>query len=107
MAKKKKKKKNSSVNAGDEREVGLIHGLGRSHKEGNGNLLQYSCLENSMDREALKAIIHGVTKSRTGLSALMRARARARAHTHTHTEWNVEKAVRNIKDVFIPLKASK
>ena len=59
-----------------------------------------------MDREAWKATIHGVTKSRTGLSTLVRARAHT--HTHTHTrEWNGEKGVRNVKDVvFIPLKAS-
>ena len=40
--------KNPSVNAGDSRNVGLIHGLGRSPGVGNGNPLQYSCLENSM-----------------------------------------------------------
>ena len=38
--------------------------------EGNGNPLQYSCLENPMDGEAWWAIVHGVTKSRTGLSDL-------------------------------------
>jgi len=42
--------------------------LGRSPREGNGNPLQYSCLENSMDRGAWWAIVHGVTKSRTQLS---------------------------------------
>ena len=42
--------KASACNAGD---LGLIPGWGRSPGEGNGNLLQYSCLENSMDREAL------------------------------------------------------
>ena len=61
-----------------------------------------------MDREAWKATIHGVTKSRTGLSTLVRARAHTHTHTHTHTrEWNGKKGVRNVKDVvFIPLKAS-
>ena len=44
------------------RSMGLIPGLGRSPAEGNGNPLQYSCLENSMDREAWQAIIHGVTR---------------------------------------------
>jgi len=44
---------------------GLIPGLGRSSGEGNGNPLQYSCLENSMDRGAWQATVHGVAKSRT------------------------------------------
>ena len=42
---------------------GLILGLGKSPGEGNGNSLQYSCLENSMDRGAWWATVHGVTKS--------------------------------------------
>ena len=46
----KKKKKNSPSNTGDAGDVGSILGLGRSPGEGNGNPLQYSCLENSMDR---------------------------------------------------------
>ena len=41
---------------------GLISGLGRSPGEGNGNPLQYSCLENSMNRGAWRAIVHGVTE---------------------------------------------
>ena len=44
--------------------------LGRSPREGNGNPLQYSCLENSMDRGAWWTIVHGVTKSQTRLSML-------------------------------------
>ena len=51
--------KESSHNA---EAVGLIPGLGRSPGEGNGNPLQYSCLENSMDRGAWRAIVHGVAK---------------------------------------------
>ena len=47
---------------------GLIPGSGRSWGEGNGNPLQYSCLENSMDRGARWAIVHGVTRSWTRLS---------------------------------------
>ena len=57
--------KESACNAED---PGSLHKSGRSHGEGNGNLLQYSCLENSMDRGALKAIVHGVAKSWTRLS---------------------------------------
>jgi len=56
---------NSAANAGYVRDVGLIPGLGRSPGVGNGNLLQYSCLENSMDRGAWQVTVHGVTKSQT------------------------------------------
>ena len=55
--------KNPAANAGD---VGSFPGLGRSPGEGNGNSLQHSCLENSMDRGALWATtVHGVTKNQT------------------------------------------
>ena len=54
--------KNLPANAGD---PGAIPGSGRSPVEGNGNPLQYFCLEKSMDREAWQAIVHGVTKSGT------------------------------------------
>ena len=57
--------KNLPVNAGDAGDVGLIPGLRRSPGEGNGNPLQYSCLENPMDRGAWWAIGHGVAKSQT------------------------------------------
>ena len=49
----------------DVRDPGLIPGLGRSPGGGNGNPLQYSCLENPMDRGAWQATIHRVTQSRT------------------------------------------
>ena len=55
----------SVYNAGD---PGSNPGLGRSPGEGNGNPLQYYCLENAMDREAWKATVYGVAKSRTRLS---------------------------------------
>ena len=55
----------SACNAGD---PGSIPGLGRSPGEGNGNPLQYSCLENPMDRGAWQATVHGVAKSWTQLS---------------------------------------
>ena len=48
--------------------VGSIPGSGRSPRERNGNPLQYSCLENPMDRWAWQAIVHGISKSRTRLS---------------------------------------
>ena len=54
--------KESAFNAGD---LGLISGVGRSPGEGNGNLLQCSCLENPMDRAAWWATVHGVAKSQT------------------------------------------
>ena len=52
----------------DVRDAGLIPGLGRSPGEGNGNPLQYSCLDNFMDRGAWRAAVHGVAKSQTQLS---------------------------------------
>ena len=51
------------VNAEDIRDRGSIPGLGRSFGEGNGYPLQYSCLENSMDRGAWRATVHRVAKS--------------------------------------------
>ena len=57
--------KESAYNAGD---PGLVPGLGRSPGKGNGNPLQYSCLENAMDRGAWQATVHGVAKSWTQLS---------------------------------------
>ena len=61
--------KNPPANAGrDPRDVGSIPGSGRSPEGGNANPCQYSCLENSMDRGAWPATVHGVTKSRTQLS---------------------------------------
>ena len=51
--------KESTCNTGD---LGLIPGLGRSPGEGNGNTLQYSCLENPMDRGAWQATVHEVTR---------------------------------------------
>jgi len=60
--------RNPPDNAGDARDADLIPGSGRSPGEGNGNLLQYSCLENSMDRGAWQAIVCGTTESQTRLS---------------------------------------
>ena len=52
--------KNPHVNAGDSGDSGLIPGSGRSPGDGNGNPLQYSCLENPMDREAWRATFQKV-----------------------------------------------
>ena len=64
--------KESTCSAGD---AGLIPELGRFPRGGHGNPLQYSCLENPMDRGAWQATIHRVTKSRTRLKQLS-------MHTH-------------------------
>ena len=69
----------STGNAGD---PGSIPRLGRSPGVYNGNPLQYSCLENPMDRGAWWAIVHGVAK---GSDTTERARAHTHTHTHTHT----------------------
>ena len=57
--------KESACNVGD---PGLVPGLERSTGKGTGNPLQYSCLENPMDRGAWQTAVHGVTKSQTQLS---------------------------------------
>ena len=60
--------KNSPTNAGDTRDICSVPGSGRSPGEGNDNPLQYSCLENSMDRGAWWDTVHGFVKSQTRLS---------------------------------------
>ena len=57
-----------AANAGDTGDVGSIPGLGRSTGGGNGNPLWYSCLENSTDKGAWWATVHGVAKSQAQLS---------------------------------------
>ena len=58
------------ANAEDLRDVGFIPGLGRSPGRENGNILQYSCLENPMDRGVWQATVYRVTQSQTQLSNL-------------------------------------
>ena len=58
--------KESACNAGN---LGLIPGSERSPREGNGNPLQYFCLENPMDREVWQATVHGVARVRNNLVA--------------------------------------
>ena len=62
--------KNLPANTGDIRKISSIPVSGRSPGGGHGNLLQYSCLENPMDRRAWRAAIHGVSKSQTRLKWL-------------------------------------
>ena len=64
--------KNPPVNAGDPGDLDSVPELGRSPGGGNGNPLQYSCLENPMDRGAWRAEVHGVAKSQTGPSMHVR-----------------------------------
>ena len=66
--------KNPPANAGD---LGSIPGLGRSPGEGNGNPLQYSCLENSTDRGACQATVHGAAESDRKEHARKEGRIRA------------------------------
>ena len=74
---------NLLANAGDARDSGSIPGSGRSPGVGNGNPLQYSCLENSLDRGAWLATVHGVAKSHTWLSNW--------THTHMYTHMYIRK----------------
>ena len=62
--------KNLPANAGDVRDAVSTPGLGRSPGGGHGNSLQYSCLENPMDRVAWQAVVHSFTKSWTRLKRL-------------------------------------
>ena len=60
--------KNPPASAGDVRDAGSVPGSERSPAEGNGNPLQYSCLENPMDRGAWQATVHGVTRVKHNLA---------------------------------------
>ena len=77
--------KESACNAGDARDEGSIPELGRSPGGGNGNPLQFSCLENAMDRGAWRATVPGVAKSRTQLKRLS-----------MHTQWMENKIKRKV-----------
>jgi len=68
-------------------DAGLIPGLGRSLGEGKSNLLQHSCLENSMDRRAWQVTAHGVSKSQT--------------HTYNKLQINETQIHFNFKHVFL------
>ena len=73
--------KNLPVNAGDARESGSVPDLGRSPAVGNGNPLQFSCLENSMNRRAWQAIVYWGHKE---LDMTERVCNTPPTHTHTH-----------------------
>ena len=85
--------KNRPANAGDIRGVGLIPGLGKSPGGGYGNPLQYSGLENPMDRGAWRATVHEVTRSQTRLKRL-----------NTHMQ---QKLTQHCKAIFPQLKNKK
>ena len=90
--------KNLIVNAGDTGDVDWISESGRSPRGGRGNPLQYSCLENPMDREAWRATVHGVTKSWTWLKLLS-----MHAHTQCGTSYNSHFLDRKIEVQFLLL----
>ena len=83
--------KNPPANAGDIRDMGSIPGLGRSPGGRYGNPLQYSCLENPMDKGAWWAIAHGVAKSQTRLSDLAWMHAlKEKTHCRSYgRSWNI------------------
>ena len=70
----------------DVRDAGLLPGLGRSPEGGHGNPVQYSCLENPMDRGAWWATVHRVAKSQTQLKRLSTRNMITAPHTHTHKD---------------------
>ena len=78
--------KNSLANAGDTRDVASIPGLERSPGGGNGNSLQDSCLKNSMNREAWRATVRGITKSWTQLSVHTHALKEMQQVTEPHKQ---------------------
>ena len=86
---------NLPSSAGDTGDTGSIPGLGTSRGIGNGNPLQYSCLENSMDRGAWWAAVHGVTKSQTILECV-----HTHTHTHTHTSQIFKKYMLKYQNVY-------
>ena len=79
--------KESASNAGYERDLGSIPGLGRSPGEGHGNPLQCSCLENPLDREAWQDRVYGVKKSQTRLSNFASTHVYAGKHSESWLEW--------------------
>ena len=81
--------KNPPVNAGDVRDTNSVPGLGRSPVRGNSNPLQYSCLENPMDRGAWQSAVHRVAELETTEATL-------RAHTHTLVLLNAQEMLNSV-----------
>ena len=88
--------KNPCANAGDVRDLGSISGLGRSPGGRHGNPLQYSCLENPMDRGTWQAAVHGVTKSWTQLKQLS-----VQAHVRTQYTLHIYYFHKNLKNYVL------
>ena len=97
--------KESVSNAEDSRDAGLIPGSGRSPGGGHGNLLQYSCLENPMERGVWLATIHRVEKCLTWLKWLNMHMC---IHTHTHmNHFNMYlKLINTVEHLFMCLLAN-
>ena len=81
---------NGKESAGDPRATGSVAGS----RGGNGNLHQYSCLENSMDREAWQATVHGVTRSQTGQSTF----------THRDVKYYIINIMYIVYETYVTLK---
>ena len=82
--------------AGDARDMGSIPGSGISPGGGNGNSLQYSYLENSMDRGAWQATVHRVAKSWSDTTVHMHVHTYTHTHTHTHRVTKIKRIIKRI-----------
>ena len=90
--------KNLPVGARDGGDTGLISRSGRSPKEGNGYPLQYSCLENSMDRWAWQATVHGAAKSQTQLNDWVPTH-----HAHNHLNMGLLSPLRKVLQTLVKM----
>ena len=81
--------KTPPVNAGDVRDAGSIPGLERSPGGGHGNPLQYSCLENPMDRGAWQATVHWDHKEADMIEQLSHTYRYMHTHTYIHTHTHI------------------
>ena len=84
--------KNQSTSEGNARDTGSIPGLGRSHGEEDGSLFQYSCWDNSMDRGAWWATVHGVAKESDTTQQLNRKPASKQPVSETTTTENLDQS---------------
>ena len=81
--------KNPPANARDTRDIGSVPGSGRSPGVGSGNPFQCSCLENSMDRGAWQAIVHGIARVRHNLATKIQYELLVAGQTHV--AYNIDK----------------